>query len=351
MPITPIGTRRLTICRPLGRVQRRIARPIKGGQAGIDQARQEVALEVRRAYYGWSLARAAISVLEDGRENLTEAEQKLKKMLDEMNPDVTDKDEFKLRYYSTQIDILLIQARQGQNVALSALRFLTGIEDLGEKTKLTEQDLSTPPDFTPEKRDEYVERAINGRPDLKMLSSGVAALSAQVELQKAYFFPDFVFVGYVKGSYSPVQDYISNPLLQQGLTNFDAGMALGLRLTLDFPQKIARWHRAQADHAKLKAQLDQARSALGLDIDKRLEEVKQTQASFEANRKGQKAAKAWMQANMLDYGVGLSNTRDLLDSISAYGKSQIDFDKSTHDLLIAVDQLAMAIGENIGVSQ
>jgi multidrug efflux system outer membrane protein len=324
---------------------------VDAGTAGIAQARQEVALEVRRAYYGWSLARAAIAILEDGEEKLKEAEQKLQKMLDEMNEDVTDQDQFKLRYYSTQVKIMLIQARQGQNVALAALRFLTGIENLGDGQALVEKDLSTCTAFTPEKRDEYISRAIRARPDLKMLSAGLAATGAQLDLEKANFLPDFFLAGYVKGSYSPVQDYINNPLLQQGLTNYDAGAVLGLRLTLDFPQKIARRRRAEAEYTKVQAQLEQARAALGLEIDKRLEEVKLTLDSLDANQKGGKAAKSWMRANMMSYGVGFSNTKDLLDSLVAHARSQMDLDKVSHDFLVAVDQLLMASGEDLSQAQ
>ncbi len=324
---------------------------MEGSTAGIAQARQEVALEVRRAYYDWSLARAAVAILEDGQDKFNEADKKLQKMLDDMNEDVTDTDQFKLRYYSTQVTVMLLQARQGQNLTLAALRFLTGIENLGEGRTLTGQDLSAPTTFTPEKRDAYIDRAIRARPDLKMLSAGLTAASADVALQKAFFYPDFVLAGYVKGSYSPIQDYISNPLLQHSLTYFDAGATLGLRLTLDFPQKVSRLHRAQADYAKLQAQLERARAALGLEIDKYLEEVSLQMASVEANQKGSRAAKSWMRANWVSYGVGFSNTRDLLDSLVANARSQMDVDKAAHDLLVSVDQLQMAVGEDLGKTQ
>ena len=95
---------------------------VEGSTAGIAQARQEVALEVRRAYYDWSLARAAVAILEDGQDKFNEADKKLQKMLDDMNEDVTDTDQFKLRYYSPQVTVMLLQARQGQNLTLAALR-------------------------------------------------------------------------------------------------------------------------------------------------------------------------------------------------------------------------------------
>lgn len=323
---------------------------VEGGTAGIAQARQEIALEVRRAYYDWSLARAAIAILEDGQDKFNEADKKLQKMLDDMNEDVTDTDQFKLRYYSTQVTVMLLQARQGQNLTLAALR-LTGIEDLGEGRTLTEQDLSAPTTFTPEKRDVYIDHAIRARPDLKMLSSALKAGYAQVDLQKAYFFPDLFLNAYLKGSYSPVQDYISNPLLQQGLTSYDVGASLGLRLSLDFPQKVARLHQAQAERTKLQAQIEHARAALGLEIDKYLEEVTLQVASVEANQKGSRAAKSWMRANWVSYGVGFSNTKDLLDSLVANAKSQMDVDRAAHDLLMSIDQLQMAVGEDLGQAQ
>jgi hypothetical protein len=49
----------------------------------------------------------------------------------------------------------------------------------------------------------------------------------------------------------------------------------------------------------------------------------------------------------MSYGVGLSNTKDLLDSLAAYAKSRMELDKAHHDTLVAQDRLKAAIGENL----
>lgn len=319
---------------------------VDAGEAGIEKARQDVALEVRRAYYGWLLANASVEILEDGEGKLQEAEKKLLKMLEEFNEDVTDRDLFKLRYYSTQVKSMLVQTRSGRKVVLEALRFLTGIEGLGEEKQIKEIDLEAPA-FELQGQEEYLGKARKLRPELKQLNAAVDAAGAAVEIHKSSFYPDFFIAGYVKGSYSPAHDFIENSLLNHGYTYYDHGLTLGLRITLDIPQKMARLDEARANLRRIRAQESQAAEAVGLEIKKRLETLRSADENLKVLKKGRRAAKAWMRANFMSYGVGLSNTKDLLDSLAAYAKVRMELFKAHHDTLIAFYQLKAAVGENL----
>ncbi len=316
------------------------------GEAGIVRVRQEVALEVRRAYHGWQLANAALDIVRDGRSKLEEAESKLQKMLEEMNEDVSDTDLFKLRYYRSQVDTMLLDAQKGRSLAVLALSLLTGLTGLDQEGAISPEEWKTQT-LSLGTKEQVLARAQQKRPELRQLSFALEAARAKQELSRAQFYPDFFVAGNIQGSYSPVQDYISNPLLNNGLTNYDAGLALGLRWTLDIPQKLARHHREQAALAKAQAQADQAREAITTEIQQRMEDEKVALDRLAALKRGSKSAKAWMRANFISYGVGLSNTRDLLDSLAAYAKSQMDLDKGTHDALVAHEQLELAVGEDL----
>ena len=322
---------------------------VQAGEAGVARARQDVALEVRRAYYGWLLATSAVDILADGQSKIKEAEDKLVKMLDEDNEEVSDRDLFKLRYYASQVEAMMIQARQGQEISLAALRFLTGLEDLGTDLGqgLATMELIAEEAPTPN-RAALIQRAIQIRPELRQLRAAHLASAALVGIQEASFYPDFFLTGYFKGSYSPAQEYIENSLLVSSLTNYGGGVALGMRITLDIPQKLAQLSRVRAEYSKVSAQLRQAEEAVGLEIDKRLSDLQAALANLKAMRKGQRAAKAWMNANMMDYGVGITNTRDLLDSLAAHAKSRMDMEKAGQDHLLALDQIKAASGEDLG---
>ena len=87
---------------------------------------------------------------------------------------------------------------------------------------------------------------------------------------------------------------------------------------------------------------------MGVEIDRRLAEVRVAAENRTALKKGKRAAKAWMNANLMDYGVGISNTKDLLDSLAAYAKASMDLDKGAHDQWLAQDLLRAAVGEDLG---
>ncbi|HOX45229.1 MAG TPA: TolC family protein [Myxococcota bacterium] len=320
---------------------------VEAGEQDIQRQRQEVALEVRKAWYGWRLASAAVEILEDGEKKLEEVSEKLDKMLDDLDEGVTETDRFKLRYHTAQVRGLLVQARQGRALALAALRFLTDLPGLGETEKLAEVDL-VPPAVPPLDRAELVARAQRERPEIRMLRSARRAAQSLADLQRSMFYPDIGIAGYFEGSYSPGQDYIENSLLNNGYTRYGGGLVLGLQVTLDVPQKLYRLERAEAELRQVEAQLELAERAVALDVDRRLGEVEAARTGLGVGKDGQRAAKAWMRSNMMSYGVGLTNTKDLLDSVAAYAKSCMDQDKATHDLLLSLDALRQSLGEDLG---
>jgi outer membrane protein TolC len=322
---------------------------VAASRADIDRARQEVALQVRQAWYGWLLACSAVEVLADGDQKIRDAETKLVKMLEELNEEVTERDLFKLRYYAAEVRTLLVQARQGKQTALAALRFLTGIEQLGHSLPLAESELSAPK-APPILRDLALEQASKSRPELIALDAALRAARALVDMQRASFYPDIFIAGSLEGSYSPAHDYIGNSLLNRGLTYYTGGLSLGLQISLDIPQKMARLEQAEAEARRLEIQVEQARQAIGLEIDRQLGSLDAARQRVQLYRKGHRAAKAWMRSNVMSYGVGLANTKDLLDSVAAFAKSKLDRDQAIHDLLLAQDQLRMAAGQDLSAN-
>lgn len=319
---------------------------VRGGEAQIDKVRRDVAMEVRRAYYGWLLANITVDILQDGIGKLEKAEKKLLKMLDELDEDVTDRDLFKLRYHTHQVEAMLVQARQGREVALAALRFLTGIDGLGDRRPIATRQLEAEIDDI-DNRGAYLQRARRLRPELRQLRAAVDAATAAVDIRKSSFYPDLFVAGSIAGSYSPVHDLIENSLLNRGYTYYDAGLSMGLRMTLDIPQNIARLDRSRADLRRLEALRGQAEQAVGLEIDKRLEAIGAARDNLKALRRARRSAKAWMRANWMSYGVGISNTKDLIDSLAAYAVARMELYKAHHDTLLLLDKLRAAVGEDM----
>ncbi len=319
---------------------------VEAARADIEQARRDVALEVRRAYYGWLLSVHVTEILADGEKKLKEAEQKLVKMLDALSEEVTDRDLFKLRYHSSQLQVLKAQTQQGQKSILSALQFLTGVEALGDTIHLKEIPLQVDTQQI-QPAAEYLHTAQNNRPEIRKLQAALRALEASVEVGRAGFYPDLFIGGFLGGSYSPAHDHIKNPLLNKGLTYYDAGFSLGLRITLDIPQKVARLERSQAELSKLRIQFEHATRALELEIKKKADDLNLLETHLNIHKKGNRAAKAWMRANLMSYGIGISNTKDLLDSLAAYAQSQMGMYKLHHDLRVALDMLEASLGKDL----
>lgn len=323
---------------------------VAAGEADLERMRQAVALDLRRAWYGWLLASAAVDVLEEGTDRVREAEKKLLKLLEENSEDVSKRDLHKLRYYAAEVNAKLLLARKGKALALAALRFLSGLAELGGAIPLAEEDLE-PIAPVAKERTAYLTRARLKRPELNMIEAAKTASSAQVDLQKAAFYPNIFLAGNFEGSYSPAHDLIENSLLNHGATYYTGGALLGFELTFDVPQKIYRLEQARAEFRRVEAQARQLEEAVGLEIDQRLEELRAAIENERVLKRGQDAAKAWMRSNMMSYGVGIADTRDLLDSIAAFAKATIDRFQAIHDTWIARDQLGAAVGEDLSKAE
>ncbi len=321
---------------------------VEAGQAQILRARQEVAFEVRRAWYGWLLACSAVEVLTDGEKKVDKTEKKLLEMLDELNENVTERDLFKLRYKASEVRTMLLEAQRRKRMALAAMRFLTGVEDLGSADRPLAEGQLAVPDLQIAERQTYLTRAGEHRPELKLLRAAVRASAAAVEAKRASFYPDLFLLGRFEGSYSPIHDYIDNSLLRRGLTYYTGGLSLGMKVDLDVPQKVFRLEQAEAELHRIEVQAEQATAAVGLELDDRLEKLTTARDTYKILRRGHRAAKAWMRSNQMSYGVGMTNTKDMIESVTAYARSRIEKDKAAHDMLVARDKLDLVVGEDLG---
>jgi outer membrane protein TolC len=113
---------------------------------------------------------------------------------------------------------------------------------------------------------------------------------------------------------------------------------------------MARLQEKEAELRRVEILYEQAKGAIRLEIDKALVEMKAAKVKFKILRKGHRAAKAWMRTNLLSYGVGVANTKDMLDSLAAYARSQLEQNKAVHDMLVSVDKLHAAVGMDLGPS-
>ncbi len=210
---------------------------MKVHEADVEKARDVVRLDVRRAYYALQLARdAKIIMLADARRQnqRRSTEDRLQAKVDKDEGDPIDL--LKLQTFASELDVRDAEADKFVSVALTGLRFYTGVKNL---------DIPDDPSLVPprhelgpglELRRRMADRA---RPELAEARAGLAAREAQTRLAESNFYPDIGLGLSVGLAAAPEISDQLNPFVNDPANYFHYGAAIVFQWNLDFLPKSA----------------------------------------------------------------------------------------------------------------
>jgi outer membrane protein TolC len=125
------------------------------------------------------------------------------------------------------------------------------------------------------------------------------------------------------------------------------GAALGVRLTLDIPQKIARARQADAELRKIEAQRRRATDGITLEVRKAWLEWRQAKEQAALITKGRKSAQGWLFQATINFSTGLMKLRDLTDALAAWFKFRLEELRSVFNYNVAVAVLEQVTGREL----
>jgi multidrug efflux system outer membrane protein len=306
----------------------------------MEKYRQQMRMDVRRAYYGLQLARDAKYVIEEALSRLEKGIRGVKDKLSKGEANVSDIDRLRLEAYRQEITSQSLQAPKGEAYGLAALRFLTGVQTsfdiVDEPLKLPDRPLVSVA--------QYLEAARILRPDVNMARAGIVARKAMVAHNRSRLFPDF---GLGLGA-----DFLSTPnAVQQqdlwasdGFNHFYYYFAFGLRWALDLLPQAARTQQAES-------QLEETRALERLSLGNAMYEVEKAYADAteakgreEAWAAAEHIAKQWISIAQDNIDLGTLDERSLLEPLRAYGNARVQHLYSLMDYNVALSNLALASG-------
>jgi len=311
---------------------------IRAGQGTLAKTRADLELQVARAYYGLKLARELRSMLDEGKEHIVKAIRRIKEDLDEGKGSSTVTDLRRLQVLDAEVDARRLEAERGEALALAALRALLpglGQFDIDEE----------PLDFAPSELKplaDYQEMARRSRPEVHLLEGALQARTAALKAQKAMFLPDLVLVGKLSYAYTSSADMPHNAFYNNPLNGLGFGGGLALRLTWDYGLKVARLRRAEAELREAKASRQALLAGIVLEVEKARAEAAEARARLKVLEKGERAAKAWLEAIAQKHAVGLAETREFADALGAFFQMRLRWLQAVHDACVAQGTLRRA---------
>ncbi len=325
---------------------------ISAGEAGVDAARAKEAslradldANVRRAYWGLKTAREALATLDEGLGYVDEAQKQIDKELAEGSGSASVTDRLRLRTVRAEAEARVLEARRMADFARNGLRALLGSEAPRE-IEIDDAPLDAVP--IPERPlGFYEEQARLHRPEVKMLDYGVLAKRSLADLERRKQYPDFVLLGTATFAYASSIDNPRNAFSNDPFNTLSAGLAAALRMPLDVGPRHARAERASAEAREMEFRRREALGGIAFEVQRAHGELTEAMERAKVVQKGERAAKAWITAVAQNLALGLAETRDFADALTAFFAMRIRYLQTIHDLNLAAASLARATGADV----
>ena len=310
---------------------------VKVHEADVEKQRDIVRLEVRRAYFALQLARDASLLLGDAKGQLDSAEKKLVEKVE--NEDADPIDLLKLQTFASELTVRAAEAEKFTTVALSGLRFYTGVADLD-----IPDDPLKPPKGELAPIDRYLDMSHAYRPELAQAKAGLAAREALTRLAESNFYPDVGLGLSVGFAAAPQIDDQLNPFVEDPANYFHYGAALVFQWNLDFLPRSAKLRQAEAQLAEMRATARYAKGGVKAEIQLAYADVVSWKKQRETYEKSVGYAKKWLIRVQQGIDVGTVEDKELVDAAKAYAMGRFNLLNSTMELDVAMSQLARATG-------
>ena len=165
-----------------------------------------------------------------------------------------------------------------------------------------------------------------------------------MDLEKARFLPDFLLVATMSAAYTSSVDTPKNAFYNNPFNGYGAGFGLAMSWKFDQLQRYGHYKKAQAEARETTAKKDEALRGINLEIHKTLAELKDAQERRLSASKGERAARSWLVATSQNLAAGLSETRDLTDSLLGFFKMRLLHLQAMYDVNVGWVALGRAIG-------
>ncbi|MEI8347034.1 MAG: TolC family protein, partial [Pseudomonadota bacterium] len=274
----------------------------------------EVRYQVKESYWGYLYASSLMDFAKD--------------IIDKLKDNIEQAKKRKGRTQSLEILLAQIQGKKAEieknfYLTQSSLALRLG---MGPKQKIIPNEEwleSTPRELKP--LEYYQDLAKNNKPEFQQLRSGIIAKDAMSNSQKKANWPMFAFITRYEFSYTSMRPR------QEGIFTYDPYnrwtflMGVGLRWSWDFGVNDALTQKFRAEAMELKAKEFYAQDGFNVLVEKSWREVKEAEEKFESAKAASKIAKSWLTRLAMNYGLGLGDTKELVEAYQARMLTLRDF--------------------------
>jgi len=285
----------------------------------LEEAKNAIALEVRRYYYLRLYAQSFLPALKSAAKLVADAQRAGQEKYDKSTGEVSEVDLMKLRYGGDEVAKYIKMAEFGASLAMSALKHTMGLKELDELILADE----TLPAVGDEPYDEsalvaLLTESANNRPEWQQIKHGKAAASAWSLSELDAMWPALFVAGQIQANWTPTRQVANSPYWYDPYNMIIVGVAVGFQFNSDPAKAIARSHIADATGEQIAALERFAATGIPLQIRKAYIEARQAKELVELAKDGVEATRKWMVFAATAYTTGTGEAKDVLEGLVAY---------------------------------
>ena len=310
-------------------------------QQDVTLQRDEVALQVVKAYFGYLTARDSRLLLEDTRGRLDGALELVDGWLEDGSGEASLSDKYALQAGLGLIDNFLAEANGLEQIAMAGLKLLTGRDE--EIIELADRRLQPLP-LPEQSLEEWINLALDNRVEFKQVEAGLTARRALVEATRADKKP-IVYAG-VAGSVaiSPDRDTLENPHIYDPFNHAALSPLLGMRWQWEQGAQPARVVQAQAELDALVHKASFARLGIPFQVREQYYSMQAKHKAIGSMRESSRAARRWMIASYSDFEAGLEEADDIINALQVYVLAYAEYLRAVNDFNNLVSKLKSVSG-------
>ncbi len=314
------------------------------GKARVDLARWELRVRMAQAYYGAQLAKELGAILRDGRSWLEKAESRMERLRAADADEYDQMEHLRLKTRSAEFFQLEADQRQLEVTSLTGLRLLMS-RGPNSPVEPTAQGLK-PLELGELTVESLIAAMVEHEPKFRMAQAAGRAKRALADSKASELWPQVVFLA--DGSVNDSNVLSTEGTLMEGETiGYSIAVLLGMRWSLDVPQRLAVRDQARAEANVAVSQAGVARDLAELEVRRIHQTLSDKRMLIDIYARSKKAAKGWLSAAWDTHDAGFGSFRNVMDALLQFYGKRLAHLKAVHEYNIMVHELSRAIGVDV----
>ncbi len=305
--------------------------------------RNKTVLDVKRLYYAYLIARQGRQAAGDADNYISDAERRIKKLLELNSPNVQSSDLYRVEAYRGEVKAFAAKAKAGALTACAALKAEVGLP-LDSELQLKETEIPQS-SFKLAPVEVYIQQALSNRPELLAVRKGAAAKGKLADAAQADLYPTVFGAVVASVAGAPGRQEFDNTYIYDQFNHSYASFFAGAQWHWDFGISTGKRDKARAEYQKMLNTEDFARRNIPVEVIKDYQDVVEQQKASTDYHEAMVGARKWIVAAFSNFDLGIGTARDMFDAIDRYGKNQGNYLQALYKYNLALANLDYAIGE------